>query len=426
MKTILKMIGNVTLAMVLMFLIAACGDVVGPAEPTATSRYETVPYGGDYGGSVSSNNKLVYYAYDDTNNYYLFLLGHVNSVPLTYRTAMRYNGQSPITIGYSCADITGTSISKSVKETNTHAITNSSTFNWSVTAEAGLKKGLFSAGVSATVGGSNSWDETNTRSVTDSITTVTSWANEETDFYETTIGNNGESPGKYRFSLFATTDVYYVLITNRSKTQVTDAYTAVCTRPQSISWGIDYEPDMNGSFAKTASGDLLTIPAIVLSQLPNPIISLDKSLIPLPEEQIKDLKTFHTETRTNNLEHVNSSTQISRDETISPGLNTELLKRVGYNRVKIDVVYAFRAEAWHLLGGDLRLQIASAGKTSELRRKDAEHNRADTWSRDNFCTVTVPIESLNSPTGEFMLLWSKTGSTEYRVGTRTISITAIE
>jgi len=140
MKTVIKMIGNVTLAMVILLLIAACGDVVGsveqPAKATATLRYETVPYRGDYAGNVSSNDKLVYFAHDDTNNYYLFLLGHVNSVPLSYRTAMRYNGQSPITIGYSKSDINETSISKSVEEAYTHSITKGSTLQWGVTAEA--------------------------------------------------------------------------------------------------------------------------------------------------------------------------------------------------------------------------------------------------------------------------------------------------
>ena len=82
--------------------------------------------------------------------------------------------------------------------------------------------------------------------------------------------DNDPSPGKYRFSLFATVDVHYILVTNRAKTQVIEAYTAMCMRPQSSAWGIDYEPDISGSFAKTADGNFLEIPAIVLSQLPDP------------------------------------------------------------------------------------------------------------------------------------------------------------
>ena len=151
-----------------------------------------------------------------------------------------------------------------------------------------MKKGWFSAKVSATAGGSNGWDETNTRSVTNTYTTTSSWSSQETDSYQTTIGNNDEPSGKYRFSLFATTDVYYVLVTNRERTQVTQAYTAVCARLQSLGWGLDYEPDMNGSFAKTGGGDLLKIPAIVLSKLPDPIDEYVEGDLPLSEEDSQE------------------------------------------------------------------------------------------------------------------------------------------
>jgi hypothetical protein len=275
----------------------------------------------------------------------------------------------------------------------------------------GLRAGPFSAKVSETVGGSTGWEETNTRSVTNTFTTVSSWSSQETDIYQTTIGNNGEPPGKYRYSLFATTDVYYVLVTDRARTQVIEAYTAVCARPQSLGWGIDYEPNMDGSFAKTANGNLLVIPATILSQLTDPIVEL-----PPPP----DLKTFYTETRTNNLEHISSP---SHDETVTPGFTTDLLKRF-FTKVKIDVSYRFKAE--FIWDGGLRLQITSADKTRDLGKKDVTRILLDMNWNDDYYSVTVDIESLNSPTGEFMLLWSKTGNVQYSVGERTISITAIK
>ena len=287
MKSAMKISRTISLALAIMFSIAACGEIGDPTIPTdtvmlpdsATPRYETVPYSSNSTHNAGNNDKPVYSAHDNTNNYYFFVLGHVNSVPIAYRTAMRYNGQTPVTIGYSRSDVNETSISRSVEEAYTHSITNSSTSQWSLSAEVGFKESWFSAKVSETVGGSTGWDETNTRSVTNTFVTASSWASQEGDSYQTTIGNNGEPPGKYRFSLFTTTDVYYVLITNRARTQVIEAYTAVCARPQSIGWGLDYEPDINGSFAKTAGGDLLKIPAIVLSQLPDPDIYVDISLL---------------------------------------------------------------------------------------------------------------------------------------------------
>lgn len=229
-----------------------------------TKRYETVPY-----SSNSVNTSPVYSIHDGTNNYYLFLLGHINYVPIVYREAVIYNGQTPVTIGYSYSDITKTTIKQSVQTAYEYSVTNTST-SWSVTPEIGIKIAWFEAKIAGSFGESTR-DETKTRSVANTYETTLSKSNNSTDSIEATIGNNDEPEGKYRYSFFSTTDVYYILVTNREKTKVDDAYIAVCARPQaSWAWGIDYDPDVGGNFGKTAKGDLLEIPSIVLSQLPDP------------------------------------------------------------------------------------------------------------------------------------------------------------
>ena len=291
MKNVIKMLGIIALVAVIGLGLAACDEPTTP--DTATLRYETVPYSKGFAGSGSDNYNLAYSARDNTNNYYLFVLGHINFVPLAYRDAIIYNGKTPITIGYSNSDVSETSISKSVEEAYSYSFSESSTTEWSKSKEVGACiDGWFSAKVSKTKGGSTGWDKTNTNSVANTFTTASSKARELTDSIEVTIGNNNEPSGKYRFSLFSTTDVYYVLVTNRAKTQVTQAYTAVCARPQSLAWGIDYEPDMGGSFAKTAGGDLLTIPQIVLSRLPDPADIYDGSTFLPNEGSIQEFDIF--------------------------------------------------------------------------------------------------------------------------------------
>jgi len=249
----------------------------------STPRYGTMPYTGATAGIA----KLVYSATDNTNNYYLFLLGHVDYVPIAFRTAVIYNGQTPITVGYSSSTVNETSVSRAVEEARTNSVSINTSVTWGISTEVGFESGVEAFGLSAkvsakigtSVGGTNGWDQTNTRSVTNTYTTASSYATIETDTVEVTIGNNNEAPGKYRYSLFATTDVYYVLITNKEKTQVVGAFTAVCARPVT-GWGIDYDPDVGGTFAKTASGDLLTIPTVTISQLPNPIDIITGDIIP--------------------------------------------------------------------------------------------------------------------------------------------------
>jgi hypothetical protein len=95
------------------------------------------------------------------------------------------------------------------------------------------------------------------------------FASETKDEMSVTIGNHDEPAGVYRFAFFSTTDVYYVVVTDRAKTKVVEANVVFCARPTQH-WELDYEPDKGGVFGKTASGDLLKIPDIKLSELPNP------------------------------------------------------------------------------------------------------------------------------------------------------------
>ena len=211
---------------------------------------------------------------------------------------------------------------------------------------------------------------------------------------------------KYAVAAFADVGVYQLMKYNP------DEKTAMAIEGKSLYFNVEAEPFWD-----------------VYEYLAEEELSIEKKLEPLKQVQIEviesdlyqDLKTFFTETRTYDLDHVSSTSQTSRDETVSPELITDLLKRFGYSKVKIDVSYRFKAET--IWGGGLRLQIASAGKTRELGRKDASRNTS--WG-DGYYSVTVEVESLNSPAGEFMLLWSRTGITQYCVGRRTISITAIK
>lgn len=255
----------------LVAFFSACDVDSGDSTIIATKRYETVPYSDNrviFPPGTYPN--LVYSARDNTNNYYLFLLGHVNLVPITYRDAVIYNGQTPITVGYSQSDITETSIRQAIENTYEYSFTESSVRDGKK-IEGGIKFLWFEIGASKAISASTGWEETETRSVTNTFETVTSKASGFSDSFEVTIGNNNQPPGKYRFSLFTTTDVYYVIVTNRSRTWIVDAYTAFCARPQaSWAWGVDYEPDIGGSFEKTADGDLLEIPQINISELPIP------------------------------------------------------------------------------------------------------------------------------------------------------------
>jgi len=265
------------------FIFSGCGEDP-KISGVAKQRYETVPY-------VSSSSKtsdgiqkiggidnLVFCDYDDNYNYYFFVLGHINSAPLAYRPAVYYNGVTPITVEYSSSNVTQTSIRNSVTEAFEHSVTQSYTTTWG--NEMGVSVGLNIGGLLSAItanfkasyrhswGGSDGTSTTDSRSFSNTYETSSSKAEEIKDAISVTIGNNGEPTGLYRYSLFSTTDVYFIVITDRAKTRIIEANVVFCARPTQF-WALDYEPEIGGSFGKTASGELLQIPDINISQLPD-------------------------------------------------------------------------------------------------------------------------------------------------------------
>jgi hypothetical protein len=283
--------GFAVLLMAAMFAVAGCDN--GTTTPNtisgseATLRYETVPFrppvsanARAVGDTEDSPYNLIFSAYDADSYYYLFLVGHVNLVPLAYRQAVAYNGVTPITIGYSATNVTEESITQSVEQASENSFTFTETHGWEVGIEAGVSF-IADAKVSAKLTGEYATEHMSGRSTSNTYETARTKSSEITDEITATIGENNESPGLYRYALFTTTDVYYVLKTDHAKTTVQNAYIALCGRPTTY-WLLDYEPDMSGSFRKTASGALLEVPELVIADLPQPT---DTDITPIPPEK---------------------------------------------------------------------------------------------------------------------------------------------
>jgi hypothetical protein len=375
------------------------------------TRYETV-------ANTSPEPEIIDSYTDGTYNYYLIHPGYVKLVPIAYGAADDYNGVTPIEVSFSRTEEIGSIVTNSVTSCVSRTVTNSNTQEFS----AGLKVGTTFAGVvdaelEAKWKGSWTNAEAKSYSTTSTHTTAESYATKNTDTKKYTIGNNGEAVGKYRHTLIATCDIYLFLKLNANNTQVVEALTSAYARQASYTYVIDYDPDTSGEFKKNSSSNSIKVDPDFYKTLRVPT-----NKEPIVTPPVVEPTAYYTETRTNDLDHVGSS---SSDETISPKFSMESLKSLGYNKVRIDVSYRFKAE--EILGGDLRLQVANADKSSELGHKDAGPSIFSDMSwRDGSYSVTASIDSLKSPTCDFTLLWSKTGWSKYCVGIRTITITAIK
>jgi hypothetical protein len=235
----------------------------------ATLRYETVP--------ISGGPQLLGSVYDDDNYYYVYVLGHTNRVPLTAcDTGSYHRGGTNLQIGYSVTDITETSIRQALEETQDESFTSTYAFTWEFSSSFGMNDHYLDGkiypvvfSVASNVSEVEGSETMIGRSLANTYETLTTESRSVTQEMSITIGEKGEPTGKYHFALFATTDVYGVVVTDhQKKTKV--AYTTYAARPHSSYWDIDYEPDFKGTFGKTAPGDLLQFPSVDPSSLPTP------------------------------------------------------------------------------------------------------------------------------------------------------------
>jgi hypothetical protein len=268
------------LGFVLSFMVVLTGcDSLTGGEPTGNItelRYATVPHNSNLNVStaVAGNGyELIYSAYDSTSYYYLFLLGKIKYVPVASSPYLNYNGVTPQAYSYTRTEFEGVSITESLKTAVNKTFYTSTTTTAGLGVQGSIGWGPFEVSVQTNIGQEWRRDETESRSFTDTYTTETTKSFEEKSGFATVIGEHGEAAGCYRYAFFTDTDVYYVVKTNKTKTAITESHITLCNRPGG-SWYLDYTPDYDSTFIKTAPGDLLKVPVLNVPDLPTPTKSL--------------------------------------------------------------------------------------------------------------------------------------------------------
>ncbi|MDR2479002.1 MAG: hypothetical protein LBD48_06795 [Treponema sp.] len=276
-------------AAVLPLLIAALAACDNPAEGSnnnqqaETLRYQTVPV-------VTQDNKsysLVTAAYDNDYYYYIYLLGKVDRVPIVYGEAFQYDGVTPISIAYEKNSCNEESVIESMTVATENSVTNTTSYNVGTSLTVGANAGIYSASLTASFNYGTGKEEMQGRSTANTYETARTKVQGESNTISYTIGSNNQPPGKYRTSLFGTTDVYYQLVTTKDRV-FTRAFTFSCARPaDTLYWGIDYDPDLSGDFSKTAETRNLVIPHLNLNDLPEPTTQLTADTSPEPPTPAK-------------------------------------------------------------------------------------------------------------------------------------------
>ena len=412
--------------LVFTFLIFGCKN---PTDGNfVISRYTTVPYGSLNRAAGSEPYVLAYMCKDSKYYYYIYYLGYVQNVPVVYKETYRYEGITPITFSYEKTESITDTVTESLTKATENTIT--STVGVSIAVKSGVEAsvpGINKVSLETTVTGSVEAGYLHTTLTSNTLDTAIAKMAGETQTLSVTVGNNYEPTGRYRYALFSTTDVYCTYKVDKDSREIITQDVIYIADPDTYSWGIDYEPDMNGKFGKTGGGELLTIPAINFTTAPVPVdVILDGSTTEAPEAPPN---TSWTDTRTNTRTVNDSTTNITTDlYNTGSWFNLSKLKTEGYKNFKIKIDF----QAMEIDDGWVNVYVVKGNNTKYTAFTQAP--AIDKWGfsfekidldrgKWNECSLefTVPIDQYYNI---FSILWDASGSgnDDYLLASRTITI----
>jgi hypothetical protein len=399
------------------------------STPSYTVRYETVQYRSSARAAGEEPYALVASVRvpSISSDFYRYYMGYTKGVPLSYKTSYAYEGQTPITITWEKSLLTETSVVNSL----TKAAEETWGANMSLTT--GLKatvgtgdtspvKAEVETSLEATVGASYG----GSISTSSTYETTQTFVSEERESISTTIGANNELPGRYRYALFGTTDVYCEFEIDSTTRAIKNVEIIQCARGDTLAWYIDCIPLDITDFKKNGSGDLFDIPEIDFTKVAAPTTTADEPPPPPPE-----LVTYWTGSKTNEVRVTDTYWYYDEDprDTFTSNFDFSRLQSEGYKSMTVKVeyqaqeiedgyvnLYVFKNSVPHTLSTN----TSAANLLGQQREIDLPNKN---WSNQAF-EFDVPLSTYTSNT--LILVWEATGSNadDFRLATRAVTVTA--
>jgi hypothetical protein len=240
-----------------------------------------------------------------------------------------YNGMTPILV--SKTTISTSTITDVLTETTSESITISNTQSGKVGIETSWKKqfplvGEFSAKLNVEWAGSWTNSKTSSKSTVTSVSKTESLAEQYTT--SVTIGEHGEPAGNYRYALYATCDVYFIVSTSLDNGELLSWDTVICARDSSYVPHWDYSLDR--VFDNSPDGKEITFAEDFYKNLSEP----DSTVNPINTEPVvtTDFKTIRTTTKRITAAYIfDNPTDVVNFDVF--GFNIDQLKQNGYKTV---------------------------------------------------------------------------------------------
>lgn len=391
MKKLLVTVVALLLVLTACFSLVGCNNANNDETPDKTDGAEQ---GGNDGYNFSNyidpltaipvaatqtNNMVVLDSMTDgTYNYYLIDVGYIEDIYLSTLAMVEYTG---IPLSYVKEMNKETSYVSSLTESVSNSITIEETKSHSVKLSAGWKKrfpkaGTFSVQASYQWNGTWTNSETTSKSTSNTFSTAEKYAVSQKISFS--FGRNTDPIGKYRYALYGTCDVYFVLQTSADNSTLIEWRTHACAREND--YYIRMESSDNGKFVNSSNGSI-NVSEDFYKLLPIPTKPTGPSGSTVsPMQFTKTVRTGTTTiyNRNNNVQDiVNFNFALSKDELVA----------LGYSKISIALFVDIKE---YRTSSDLYNGVSIADKSGTVV-KDWQLKR----HRGNWDTYVIEVTDLD-------------------------------
>ena len=284
MKSVMKILGIVSIVLVIVFSFVACGDTGGPEEDAIIVYHPVKPiekYQADAFTGNDSDRIKYSYTYNGYDFYYIYL-GKLTNIPMYNFSNQHHNGYIESTYKIAIIEETINSVTQIVSNSSQTVITtinehtSSKTTGGKVSAEISAKFPIKFINVGIKTKAEEHWNNyvsdtvttinTQTISFTNTVEYVTSEARTTMEERKYIFSRNIDI-GYYRYTMFSSSDVYLYVIKNSNTGEIVEHEFKEYVIPGTCFWDLDYSETL--PFSKNDSTGF-ELDISILENLPKP------------------------------------------------------------------------------------------------------------------------------------------------------------
>ena len=229
----------------------------------------------------SQSNEVMYSFSDGRYNYFYVYLGYIEKVPVAYEPAEFWNGSVKPQLSYTITNYNEQQVSETLSTCITNSVEQQNQV--SVNVSAGLQ--IYAVEVNAGVGLSFSNTSSSSKSTTKTTSSLNTWSETHTKTISYELDSNCPY-GYYRYTLFATCDVYVVIVHDKHNNSTSYDY-LTCARENTYHYAIDYSA--TETFSKDVNSNQIPFDFSIINQIDlnaNLPVSSGPDFISLPYNKV--------------------------------------------------------------------------------------------------------------------------------------------